>query len=221
MNEPLWSAVDRYARDLLGLVDRALEGVASRSEAAKLPPIQVSECQGKFLELLVRSTRARRVLEIGTLGGFSTAFLARGFPEDGRVVSLELEPRHATVARANLEACGLAERVDVLEGDAHATLARMIEESVEPFDFVFLDAEKPGYSRYLDAILQLSRPGTVIVADNVVRGGEVSRSDTTDEKALGVRAFNERVAATPGLDATIVQTVGNKGHDGFLFAIVG
>lgn len=220
MDESLWSKVDAYATDLLGLLDPALASVVSRSQEAELPAIQVSECQGKFLEILVRGCRAKRVLEVGTLGGFSTTFLARGVPPGGVVISLELDPRHAAVARASLRECGLEDRVEVREGDAHESLRRMLAEGEEPFDFVFIDAEKPGYPRYLDPVLELSHPGTMLVADNVVRRGEVIDSDSDDPNVSGVREFNTRVAATPGLEATILQTVGTKGHDGLLVAVL-
>jgi predicted O-methyltransferase YrrM len=220
MDDSLWSQVDAYATDLFELLDPALASVVSRSEEGDLPAIQVSECQGKFLEILVRGCGARRVLEIGTLGGFSTTFLARGVGPDGSVITLELDPRHAAVARESLRESGLETRVEVLEGDAHESLRRMIAEGAEPVDFVFLDAEKSGYPRYLEAILRLSRPGTMLVADNVVRRGNVLDSVSDDPNVRGVREFNARVAATPGLEATILQTVGTKGHDGLLLAVL-
>jgi predicted O-methyltransferase YrrM len=220
MDESLWSKVDAYATDLFGLLDPVLASVVSRSEEEDLPAIQVSECQGKFLEILVRGCRAKRVLEVGTLGGFSTIFLARGVGPGGTVVTLELEPRHAAVARESLRESGLEHRVEVREGDAHESLSRMVTEGVEPFDFVFIDAEKSGYPRYLDPVLRLSRPGTMLVADNVVRRGEVVDAGSDDPDVRGIREFNARVAAAPGLEATILQTVGTKGHDGLLIAVL-
>ncbi len=220
-HDPTWSKVDHYATELFGLLDPELASVAARSQAADLPAIQVSECQGKFLELLVRLSGARRVLEIGTLGGFSTTFLARGVGQGGTVLSLELDERHASIAREGLIDIGLGARVDIVVGDAHESLRRMIDEGAEPFDLVFLDAEKSGYPRYLDAILKLSRPGTLLVADNVVRDGRVLDSASDDEHVRGVQEFNARVAEAPALDATLLQTVGVKGYDGLLIAIVG
>lgn len=219
--DPRWTEVDAYAAGLFGLLDTDMAAIVSRSEAADLPSIQVSACQGRFLEILVRGCRGNRVLEIGTLGGFSTAFLARGVGPDGLVVTLEVDPRHAAVAREGLREAGLLDRVEIVEGDAHASLAAMIEEEVDPFDFVFLDAEKQGYPSYFEAVLRLSRPGTILVADNVVRGGSVLDADSTDSDVTGVRAFNSLVASTPGVTATILQTVGAKGHDGFLLAVLG
>ena len=215
-----WEQVDEHISRLFSLVDPALASALERCEAEGLPSIQVSESQGHFLRLLVRAVGAERVLEVGTLGGFSTILLARGFREDGIVVSLELDPHHAAVARSNVAAAALEKRVQVLEGDAHASLARMIEEGEKPFDLVFLDAEKPGYPAYLDAVLALSRSGTVIIADNVVRQGAILEKDTQDANALGAQEFHARVASSSRLSATVIQTVGSKGHDGFLFAVV-
>ena len=216
----VWTAVDEYAVELFLGGDATWKDALERSDAAGLPDIQVSPVQGALLGILVRSTRARRVLEIGTLGGFSTIFLARALPPGGRVVSLEIDPAHAAVARANLERAGVSDRVEVLEGDAHGTLDRLRREGVEPFDFVFVDAEKEGYVRYLEEVLPLCRAGTLIIADNVVRRGEVVDPDASDSRVTGARDFNARVAAEPSLEGIVLQTVGTKGHDGMAIAVV-
>jgi predicted O-methyltransferase YrrM len=163
---------------------------------------------------------ARRILEIGTLGGYSTIWLARALPADGRVVTLELEPRHAEVARENLDGAGLGDLVEIRIGPAASSLQALVDEAVEPFDFIFIDANKDGYPRYLELSLRLSRPGTVIVADNVVRGGEVVNASSTDELVRGVRTFLEMAADNDRIDGTAIQTVGSKGYDGFALLVV-
>jgi predicted O-methyltransferase YrrM len=215
-----WEAVDDYVVELFLAGDDAWRKVLARSEAEGLPDIQVSPAQGALLQVLALAVRARRILEVGTLGGFSTMFLARALGEDGRVLSLEADPRHASVARANLEEVGLADRVEIVEGDAHATLQRFGRAGVAPFDFVFLDAEKEGYVRYLEEVLPLTHAGTVIVADNVVRRGLVADPDSGDPRAEGARSFNAQVAAHPALEGIVLQTVGRKGHDGLAIAVV-
>ncbi len=216
----MWTEVDEYVVDLFLGRDDALRGAVERSAAEGLPDIQVSAAQGAFLGLLVRGLGARRVLEIGTLGGFSTIFLARALPPGGVVTTLEIDAHHAAVARANLEAAGVSERVRIVHGDAHATLERFLGERVPPFDFVFVDAEKEGYISYLDALLPLCRVGTMIVADNVVRQGEVLHDGSEDPRVVGARAFNAHLAAEPSLESIVLQTVGSKGHDGFAIAVV-
>lgn len=219
-DEGTWTAVDDYVVDVFLGHDGSWRRVLARSEAEGLPDIQVSPAQGALLGILARAVRARRVLEIGTLGGFSTLFLARALPTDGTVTSLEVDAKHAAVARANLAEAGLGDRVDVVEGDAHATLLRFVREGVEPFDFVFMDAEKEGYARYLEELLPLCRSGTMIVADNVVRRGRVADPDSGDPRAEGARSFNARLAADPTLDGIVLQTVGSKGYDGLAIAVV-
>ena len=211
-----WTAVDRYFAELLVPNDPALEGALASSEAAGLPPIQVSPLQGKFLWLLAKVCGARSILEIGTLGGYSALWLARALPPGGRLVTLEVDPKHAEVALGNLARAGLADRVEIKVGRAVDTLPRL----QGPFDLIFIDADKAGYPDYLRLSLGLSRPGTVIVADNVVRRGEVIDADSADQGVQGVRKFNELVAAEPRLGATALQTVGAKGYDGFVVAIV-
>ena len=192
-----------------------LDAALADSDAGGLPPINVAPNQGKFLEILAQSHRAKRILEIGTLGGYSTIWLARALPTDGQLVSLELEAHHAKVARKNIERAGFSSLVEVRVGPAVQTLQALIASKVESFDFVFIDADKEGYPQYLQLALALSHPGTVIVADNVVRDGEVVNPSSIDERVQGVRAFLALAASDARLDGTVVQTVGSKGYDGF------
>ena len=218
--EAEWSAVDSYLEgELLGQ-DAALSAVARASEEAKLPPIAVSPLQGAFLHLLVRATRARRVLEVGTLGGYSTTWLARALPPSGAVVTLEIDPHHAEVARANFERAGIADRVEVRIGPAIESLEALRSEGAAPFDFVFLDADKPNNEHYLRAARALCRPGSLIVVDNVVRNGAVADPASKDASVIGSRRAVEALAETPGLIASALQTVGSKGYDGFAIALV-
>jgi len=220
MDAELWTAVDDHLTTTLLGPDPDLDAALADSNAAGLPAINVAPNQGKLLSLLVRIAGARRVLEVGTLGGYSTIWLARALPADGSLVTLELEEHNATVARANIERAGLGDRVEVRVGPAADTLAAMVAEGTEPFDLVFLDADKGGYPTYLERSLDLSHPGTVIVADNVVRAGAVIDPDTTDVNALGVQRFLAAAGADPRIDGTAVQTVGTKGHDGFALLVV-
>lgn len=221
MSQERWTAVDDYLEGALVETDGALEGALRASAAAGLPDHQVSPSQGKLLQLLARLVGARRILEIGTLGGYSTIWMARALPHDGRLVTLEADPAHAAVARANLARAGLDERVELREGPALDTLPRLAEEDAGPFDLVFVDADKPNNPDYLDWAVRLARPGSLIVLDNVVRGGEVTHADSDDPRVQGIRRMNERIAADPRLDATALQTVGRKGWDGFALARVG
>ena len=215
-----WSAVDDYiAGHLLG-DDPVLAATLSANMAAGLPAIDVSAPQGKMLHLLARMAGARRILEIGTLGGYSTIWLARALPADGLLVTLELEPHHAAVAEANIARAGLAECVHVRIGPATETLDAMIAGGEPPFDFVFIDADKPSNVAYLRAALALSRPGTTIIVDNVVREGGILEAESDDPRILGTRALFEALAAEPRLSVTAVQTVGAKGWDGFVLALV-
>jgi len=215
-----WKAVDDYYTGVLGAADPVMEEVLKASEAAGLPSIQVSPLQGRMLMLLAQMAGAKRVLEIGSLGGYSTIWLARSLPKGGEVVTLEAEPLHAETARANIERAGFAHMVEIKLGAAAETLDAMVKDGVRPFDFIFIDADKPGYPAYLDLALKLSWPGTVIVADNMVRGGAVADADSEDEAVKAVRLFNEKLAAEKRLTATAVQTVGVKGYDGFVLARV-
>jgi len=220
MNQERWTAVDGYLSDLLVAPDESLEAALRASAAGGLPAIQVAANQGKLLHLLARLKEARTILEVGTLGGYSTIWLARALPPDGRLVTLELDPRHAQVARANLEHAGLAELVEIRVGPASESLAHLVAEGGGPFDLVFIDADKEGYPDYLGWALRLTRPGSLIVADNVVRGGAVMDAADSDPRVRAVRRFLEMVAAEPRLAATVIQTVGSKGYDGLAFALV-
>jgi predicted O-methyltransferase YrrM len=219
MSDKTWSAVEAYFEEQLIPSDPALEAALQASKAAGLPSIQVSASQGKLLHLLALAQGARRILEVGTLGGFSTLWLARALPADGHLVTLELEPRHAEVARGNFVRAGLAECIELHVGPALDTLAQLRAERVAPFDFVFIDADKPNNLGYVQAALDLSRVGTLIVVDNVVREGAVV-ARRRDAAAEGVRRMADWIRREPRLSATVIQTVGAKGHDGFLLARV-
>ncbi|KOS53845.1 O-methyltransferase [Rhodococcus rhodochrous] len=213
-----WAATDSYLAELLVGDDPALTATLEANAAAGLPPIDVAPVQGKLLHLLARIRGARRILEIGTLGGYSTIWLARAVGDDGRVVTLEYEPRHAEVARANLDRAGVGERVDVRVGAALDLLPSLTDEA--PFDLVFVDADKENNPHYVRWALRLGRPGTVIVVDNVIRGGSVTNADLDDERVRGAREVLELMRAEPRLDATALQTVGAKGWDGFALAVM-
>jgi predicted O-methyltransferase YrrM len=215
-----WTAVDRYYESLLAPADPVLEATLRTSAEAGLPDIQVSALQGKLLYLLATACGARRVLEIGTLGGYSTTCLARALPSDGRLLSLELESKHAEVARANLARAGVADRVEIRLGPATLSLEQLHRENPAPFDLVFIDADKASYPEYLDGAVRLSRAGTLIIADNVVRRGDVTEPDSTDPNVQGIRRMNEQLARDPRVSATAIQTVGVKGYDGMMFAVV-
>jgi predicted O-methyltransferase YrrM len=218
--EPRWKEVDAYLGDLLLPRDPALESALAASAAAGLPDIQVSPLQGRLLWLVARARGARTILEIGTLGGYSTIWLARALPPDGRLVTLELNPTHAMVARANLAAAGADQRVELRLGPAADSLRELVAANDGPFDFIFIDADKPGYPDYFTWALRLSRPGTVIVADNVVREGAIVDGDSDDPDVQGVRRLLAMMAAEPRVAATVLQTVGSKGYDGLAIALV-
>jgi predicted O-methyltransferase YrrM len=219
----LWDDVDAYVEEQLIDEDEALKEATRASVAAGLPPIALTPAHGKFLHLLARIHGARSILEIGTLGGYSTIWLARALPADGRLVSLELSPDYARVAGANVERAGLASLIKIEVGPARDSLRALIDQDAGPFDMVFIDADKQGTPEYFRLALQLTRPGSVIVTDNVVRDGELANAATEDERALGMRRFHEMLAAeraTGRVSATTVQTVGAKGYDGFTLALV-
>jgi predicted O-methyltransferase YrrM len=223
--QDLWAAVDGYVSGQLIGEDPALDAVLAASERAGLVGGPISASQGRMLELLVRISGSRRVLEIGTLGGYSTIWLARGLPQDGHVVTLELNAHHADVARANIASVGLEERIGVLVGPALSTMDKLVAERSEPFDLIFIDADKQNNPGYLQWALKLSRAGTVIVADNVVRAGRILDPHATDarlgEGGLdGLRRFYELLGGEPRVTATAIQTVDRKGHDGFVLALV-
>ena len=211
------AAVDKYLADRVGGDDDVLRAALADAVAAGLPSIEVTAVQGKLLHLLARSIGARRILEVGTLGAYSTIWLARALPGDGRLLSLELSEDYARVARANLERAGLGAVAEVRVGAALDSLAALDE---APFDLVFIDADKQSTADYFDHALRLTRPGSLIVADNVSRGGAVADPDSTDERVAGMRRFFDRVAAEERVSATAIQTVGAKGHDGIAIALV-
>jgi predicted O-methyltransferase YrrM len=220
VNRNLANAVDAYFTETIVAPDRALAEALAANAAAGLPSIDVSAPQGKFIHLIARMTGAKRALEIGTLGGYSTIWLASALPEDGRLVTLERSARHAEVARKNVARAGLAAKVEVRTGAALSTLPKIEAEGFGPFDFVFIDADKSNNAAYLEWALRLSRPGTAIVVDNVVRDGEVADPKSADPDVVGVRRMFELIAREKRLSATAIQTVGAKGWDGFALAVV-
>lgn len=220
MTDAKWTEVDAYFEAKLLREDPALDYCLRTSREAGLPDIQVSPVQGRLLELIAAASGARRILEIGTLGGYSAICLARALPEGGRLVTLEVEPKHAEVARGNLERAGLVSKVEIRLGPALETLPKLAAEGTGPFDLVFLDADRPNNRAYIEWALRLTHPGSLIVVDNVVRRGEVVDAKTHDPSVAGVRAMIEAVAAEGRLRATGLQTVGKKGYDGFLLARV-
>jgi predicted O-methyltransferase YrrM len=211
MNQELWTAVDRYIADLMVPSEAALEDALRDTAEAGMPAIAVSPAQGKLLMLLAQSVGARRILEIGTLGGYSTIWLARGLADGGRLITLEADPKHAEVARRNIARAGLSDTVEVRLGRAIETLPGLDG----PFELIFIDADKPSYPEYLSWAVKLSRAGSLILADNVVRKGAVIDEGSSDANVQGVRRFNEAVAAEKRVSATVIQTVGSKGYDGF------
>jgi predicted O-methyltransferase YrrM len=213
-----WSSVDAYLADRLAREDGALIAAREAADAAGLVPIQVSPLQGKMLQALARAAGARRALELGTLAGYSAIWIARALPDDGRLVTIEVDPVAAQAARANLKRAGLQGRVEVRLGRALEVLPTL--RGGPPFDFVFIDADKERYAEYLEWAIELGRPGTLIVADNVVRGGEVANAASRDPRVAGVRAFIEKLASDPRVVASAAQTVGAKGWDGFAVAVV-
>jgi predicted O-methyltransferase YrrM len=220
VNEKVWGDVDDYLTEHLLPGDEALGKALAANEAAGLPAIDVSPAQGRFMQILVMMCGAKRILEIGTLGGYSAICMARALPEDGRLVSLEYSPHHAEVARSNIEAAGLSGKVEVRVGPALESLPKLAEEGAGPFDFVFIDADKPNNPGYLDWAIKLSRPGTVIVCDNVIRDGRVVDAASSDRNVGGARAAIEIQGRDDRLVATALQTVGSKGYDGFTIAVV-
>lgn len=220
MHDPVWSSFDHFVGERVLGDDPVLATVLSANWAAGLRSIDVSAPQARFLELLVRLTGASRVLEVGTLGGYSAIAMCRGLPPNGRLVTLELDAHHLAIARNNIEQAGYSGLVETRLGPAADSLRRMREERVAPFDLIFIDADKPGYPGYLEGAIELSRPGTTIVLDNVVRGGRVADTPSPDENAAGARLALEMLGRHPRLRATVLQTVGDKGHDGFALAVV-
>jgi predicted O-methyltransferase YrrM len=215
-----WTNVDNYINIQLALSDPILDAALKASSAAGLPAIAVTPSQGKLLHLFARSVSARNILEIGTLGAYSTIWLARALGADGRVVTLEADPKHAKIARANIAHAGLSDKIELREGPAFETLPELAVEGLAPFDFVFIDADKENNASYFNWALRLSRPGALILVDNVIRDGEVANADSTDPMVQGVRRLNDLLAKESRVCATTIQTVGSKGYDGFTLALV-
>jgi predicted O-methyltransferase YrrM len=220
MSQELWTAVDQYINNIAVGRDAALEAASEAAVAAQLPPISVTPAHGKLLHLMARAHSARRILEIGTLAGYSTIWLARAVPAGGRVVTLEANPMHADIARANLTRAGVADRVDIRLGKALETLPQLAVENQDPFDFAFIDADRTNLAEYFDWAVKLAHAGSVIIVDNVVRKGGVIDASSEDANIKGVRRFAERLSADSRVTATMVQTVGAKGYDGFAMALV-
>lgn len=220
MTQDLWNAVDEYFSEMLLPPDAALDSAIESSTAAGLPAIQVSANQGKQLGMLARMLNAHSILEIGTLGGYSTIWMARALPADGRLITLESDPKHADVARANIARAGLTERVEVRTGLALDSLPLLAADKLGPFDMIFIDADKENIPGYFEWALELSRPGSLIVVDNVVREGAVIDAASEDLRVQGVRRLVDYLSREPRVTATGIQTVGTKGYDGFIMAIV-
>jgi predicted O-methyltransferase YrrM len=215
MSNDTWTAVDDYFAKLLISPDKSLDQASADSQAAGLPAIAVSPLQGKQLLLLAQMQNPKKILEIGTLGGYSTIWLARALPDDGRLVTLEFSPKHAEIAKANIARAGLSHKVEIRVGPALETLPLLVAEKRGPFDFIFVDADKKNNPGYFEWAMKLSRPGSVIVVDNVVRDGAVADLKNTDPDIVGIRRMHELVAAEPRVNATAIQTVGAKGYDGY------
>ncbi|HTP69885.1 MAG TPA: O-methyltransferase [Dongiaceae bacterium] len=220
MNQETWTAVDNYISGFLASHDDVLEQALKNSAMEGLPEIQVSPTQGKLLHVLARMIKAHNILEIGTLGGYSTIWMARALDPGGRILTLEFDPKHAEVARANFSHAALTKTIEVRVGPAMETLPKLAAEAHAPFDLIFIDANKSQMPEYFDWSLKLSRPGSVILADNVVRDGKVIDAHSPDPDIQGVRRFNERLASESRVSATEIQTVGSKGYDGFALAVV-
>ncbi len=220
MNPTQWTAVDGYIVDHLVRSDDALDAALRDATAAGLPEIQVAPNQGKLLHVLARSINARHILELGTLGGYSTIWLARALPADGTLITCEVDPKHAAVARANLDRAGVSPLVDIRVGRALESIAQIAAENRPAFDFVFIDADKVNTAAYFEWALKLTRPGSMIIVDNAIRKGDVIDANSTDENVQGMRRYFEKVAHEPRVTATAVQTVGSKGYDGLAVAIV-
>ncbi len=220
MSQERWTAADDYINERLAPSDQALDAALADSAAAGLPAIAVTASQGKFLQLLARSCGARTILEIGTLGGYSTIWLARGLPAGGRLITIEAEPKHAAVARANIARAGLSGMVDLRLGRGLDVLPHIEAEGRGPFDFIFIDADKTAIPEYFQWAIKLGRPGSMIIADNVVRKGAIVEPNHPDPNVQGVRRFYDMLGAETRVDATAIQTVGSKGYDGFAMAVI-
>jgi predicted O-methyltransferase YrrM len=220
MNKETFIAVDKYYEDLHLGEDKQFDEINSSADDAGLPSIQISPLQGKFLHLLVLTLKAKRILEIGTLGGYSTAWMASGLPQDGKLISLEIDPHHAAVAEKSLSKYDFQDKVEIRVGEGLQLLGDMILAKTAPFDLIFIDADKEGYAAYLNQVLNLSVPGTLIIADNVVRNGKILEIGSQDTAVLGIQKFNQAVIENPRLTASTLQMVGAKSYDGFTFIVV-
>ena len=220
MGEDLWTSVDGYFNESVVGTDAALDAAAAAAAAAELPPVSVTPAYGKLLHLLARAQNATRILEIGTLAGYSTIWLARAVPVNGRVMTLEVNARHADIARANVVSAGVADRVEIRVGPAVETMSQLARDGESAFDFTFIDADRPNAAAYFDWAVKLSRRGAVIVVDNVVRKGRVLDGSNTDPDIVGIHRLIERLASDSRVSATVMQTVSSKGHDGFMLALV-
>lgn len=220
MDKELFGTVDHYINHLLVDEDDALKATEASITEANIPSISISANQGKFLHLLAKLCHAKKILEIGTLAGYSTIWLARALPPGGRLITLEFDPKHADVAHKNIIRASLDSIVDIRIGKALDTLPKIETEGIAPFDMIFIDADKPPYTEYFQWALRLSRPGTLIVADNVIREGKVLDVNSTDEMVQGVQRFNNMLAKNSAVTATIIQTIGEKDHDGMAIAVV-
>jgi len=220
MHQSLFESVDQYINALLVEEDDALRGTEVSIKDANIPQISISPNQGKFLHILAKLCNAKKILEVGTLAGYSTIWLARALPKDGSLITLEFDPKHADVAQKNITRAGLDPMVDIRVGKALETLPQIEKEGIGPFDMIFIDADKPPYTEYFQWALRLSRRGTLIIADNVIREGKVLDPNSTDEMVNGVQRFNDVLAKNTAVTATIIQTVGTKEHDGMAIAVV-
>ncbi len=220
MNNELFTQVDEYISNLLGIEDEALKATEKSIGEAGIPQISVSPVQGKFLEILARLCKATKILELGTLAGYSTICLARALPNNGRLITLEVDPKHAAVAQNNINRAQLQDLVEIRIGKALDLLLQLEQEGMAPFDMIFIDADKPPYAEYFQWALRLSRPGTLIIADNVIREGKVLDENSEDEMVRGVQRFNKMLSETTSVTSTIIQMIGTKEHDGMAIAIV-
>jgi len=220
MDNKIFEDVDNYIEKLLIPQDEALIKAEHSHENENIPLINVSANQGKFLQILALSCGAKRILEVGTLAGYSTIWLARALPEGGHLVTIEFEPHHAEVAAKNITRAEFENKVEIITGKAMDVLQKMIDDNTEPFDFIFIDADKPPYTEYFQMALKLSHKGTMIIADNVIRNGDVLDANSNDEKVKGVRRFNEFLSTCNEVNATIIQNVGVKEYDGMAIAVV-
>lgn len=219
MND-LFGQVDDYIRDLVGKEDDALKAAARSVDENGIPPIAVSVNQGKFLHVLALAIGAKNILEVGTLAGYSTIWLARALPKDGKLISLEYDPKHASVARKNIANAGLSDQVEIRVGRAIESLPQLKKENLGPFDMIFIDADKPPYKEYYEWAIKLSHPGTLIIADNVIREGKVLDPKSEDDMVQGARRFNQAMAENQSTIGTIIQNVGAKVHDGMAIMVV-